>query len=76
MVLYVDDLLIMKSTKFYIDVVKSSLHDTLSMTDLGLLHFFLGLEINQFDSGIKIVLMLETTPRVDFAKVLRNCVKF
>jgi hypothetical protein len=52
-VLYVDDLLITRSSTSSIVVVKSSLHDRFSMSDLGLLHYFLGLEITQYDSGIK-----------------------
>jgi hypothetical protein len=36
-----------------IDSAKSTLHDRFSMTDLGLLHYFLGLEFSQSTSGIK-----------------------
>jgi hypothetical protein len=35
-------------------VVKDILHDRFSMTDMGPLHFFLGLEINQDALGIKL----------------------
>jgi hypothetical protein len=52
-VLYVDDLLITGSSTSSIVVVKSTLHDRFSMSDLGLFHYFLGLEIIQSDSGIK-----------------------
>ena len=51
--LYVDDIL---STGICIDdigSIKSSLHSELSMTDLGLLEQFLGLEIEQSDAEIK-----------------------
>ena len=51
-VLYVDDLLITGSSISAIATVKTTLHDRFSMTDMGLLHYFLGLEINQSDSGI------------------------
>jgi hypothetical protein len=45
-VLYVDDLLITGSSVSTIVVVKTALHDRFSMTDMGLLHYFLSLEIN------------------------------
>lgn len=51
-VLYVDDLLITGSSISAIATVKTTLHDRFSMTDMGLLHYFLGLEISQSDSGI------------------------
>eukprot|EP00253_Pinus_taeda_P028528 PITA_28528 len=35
-----------------IDSEKSALHNRFSMTDLGLLHYFLGLEVSQSTSGI------------------------
>jgi hypothetical protein len=54
LVLYVDDLLITGSSASTIVVVKDILHDRFSMTDMGPLHFFLGLEISQDDSGIKL----------------------
>ena len=53
-VLYVDDLLITGSSISVISTVKTTLHDRFSMTDMGPLHYFLGLEINQSDSGIKV----------------------
>ena len=52
LVLYVDDLIITGSTSFIIDSVKTSLQDRFSMTDLGLLHYFLGIEIHQSSAGI------------------------
>ena len=52
-VLYVDDLLITGSSISAIATVKTTLHDRFSMTDMGLLHYFLGLEIRQSNSGIK-----------------------
>jgi hypothetical protein len=53
-VLYVDDLLITGSSDSVIVAVKNVLHDRFSMTNMGPLHFFLGLEINQVDSRIKL----------------------
>jgi hypothetical protein len=51
--LYVDDLLITRSSTPSIASIKYALHDRFSMTYMGLLHYFLGLEINQSTSGIK-----------------------
>ena len=53
-VLYVDDFLITSSLDSFITKIKISLHKRFSMTDIGLLNFFLGLEINQSGSGITI----------------------
>jgi len=52
-VLYVDDLLITGSALSEIAWVKTALHDRFSMSDMGLLHYFLGLEVSQYTSGIK-----------------------
>jgi hypothetical protein len=41
--LYVDDLIVTGSTSSIIASIKTALHDRFSMTDLGLLHYFLGL---------------------------------
>jgi hypothetical protein len=46
LVLYVDDLLITGCSTLAISVVKRILHDRFLMTDMGPLHFFLGLEIS------------------------------
>jgi hypothetical protein len=54
LVLYVDDLLITGSSTSTIVVVKDILHDRFSMMDMGPLHYFLGLEISQDASGIKL----------------------
>jgi hypothetical protein len=54
LVLYVDDLLITGFFTSGIVVVKNILHDKFLMRDMGPLHFFLGLEINQDASGIKL----------------------
>ena len=53
-VLYVDDILITGSCIDDIGSIKSSLHTEFSVTDLGLLKQFLGLEIEQYDAGIKV----------------------
>eukprot|EP00253_Pinus_taeda_P032796 PITA_32796 len=54
LVLYVDDLLITSSSVSTIAAVKRALHDRFFMTDMGPLHFFLGLEISQDATGIKL----------------------
>jgi hypothetical protein len=54
LVLYVDDLLITGCSTLAIVAVKRILHDRFLMTDMGPLHFFLGLEISQDASGIKL----------------------
>ena len=46
LVLYVDDLLIIGCSTSAIAAVKRIMHDRFLMTDMGLLHFFLGLEIS------------------------------
>jgi hypothetical protein len=53
LVLYVDYLLITDCLTLVISTVKRILHDRF-MTDMGPLHFFLGLEIIQDASGIKL----------------------
>ena len=53
-VLYVDDLLITRSSKKEIASLKYAMNHAFSMTDLGLLSRFLGLEIAQYQHGIKI----------------------
>eukprot|EP00253_Pinus_taeda_P024127 PITA_24127 len=54
LVLYVDNLLITGSFASAIAAVKRALHDTFLMTDMGPLHFFLGLEISENATGIKL----------------------
>eukprot|EP00253_Pinus_taeda_P024696 PITA_24696 len=54
LVLYVDDLLITENLASAIVTVKRALHDRFLMTDMGPLHFFLGLEISQDATGIKL----------------------
>jgi hypothetical protein len=54
LVLYVDDLLIIGCSTSSIAAVKWILHDRFLMTNMGPLHYFLGLAISQDASGIKI----------------------
>ena len=54
LVLYVDDLLITGCSASTIVAVKRILHDKFLMIDMGPLHLFLGLEISQYASGIKL----------------------
>jgi hypothetical protein len=52
--LYVDDLLITNCSNSKITTVKRIVHDMFFMMDMGMLHFFLGLEISQDASDIKL----------------------
>jgi hypothetical protein len=54
LVMYVDDLLITRCSTSAIVAVKRILHERFFMTDMGPLHFFLGLEISRDASGIKL----------------------
>jgi hypothetical protein len=54
LVLYVDDLLITGCSTSTMYPVKRILHDRFFMTNMGLLHFFLGFEISQDALGIKL----------------------
>jgi hypothetical protein len=54
LVMYVDDLLITGCSTSVIAAVKRILHDRLLMKDMGLIHFFLGLEISHDALGIKL----------------------
>ena len=54
LVLYVDDFLITSYSTSTIDAVKRIIHDRFLMKDMGLLHFFLGIDINQDASRIKL----------------------
>ena len=51
-VIYVDDVIITGDNQGFIFATKQKLHAQFDMTDLGLLHFFLGLEIWQHAQGI------------------------
>jgi len=50
--LYVDNLPIKKKLASTIAVIKYIMHDRFCMTEMGLLHFLLGIEISQYDSRI------------------------
>ena len=52
MELYVDYLVITGSNVNIMLFFKKQLIDTFEMTDLGLLHFFLGIQVLQMDDGI------------------------
>jgi hypothetical protein len=54
LVLYFDDLLIIGCSTSVIFSFKRILHDRFLMEDMGPLHFFLGLEISQDASEIKL----------------------
>jgi hypothetical protein len=54
LVMYFDDLIITGCSTSTIIAVKRILHDKFLMTDMGPLHFFLGLEISQDASRIKL----------------------
>ena len=50
--LYVDDIIYMGSDLAMVREFKSNMMATFEMTDLGLLHYFLGLEILQDEDGV------------------------
>lgn len=52
--MYVDDLLILGSSKKLIDSFKADMKNSFEMNDLGLLTYFQGLEVHQSSSGITI----------------------
>lgn len=54
LVLYVDDLILTGSSSSMIRSVQRALMEQFEMTDLGLLHFFLGLQVIQSSDGISI----------------------
>jgi len=47
LVVYVDDLVITRNNDDYIESVKKYLKKVFDMTDLGLLHYYLGIEVDQ-----------------------------
>lgn len=51
---YVDDLIIAGSNQVDIDTFKDQMKATFKMSDLGLLHYYLGLEVSQTEAGITI----------------------
>ena len=50
--LYVDDIVYMASSQQMVEDFRHSMMKSFEMTDLGLLHYFLGLEIKQNEVGI------------------------
>ncbi|KAH9294781.1 hypothetical protein KI387_038369, partial [Taxus chinensis] len=54
LVLYVDDLLITTSSNSLTQDIKQKLKAEFDMTDMGLLHYFLGLQVFQSAEGISI----------------------
>ena len=52
--LYVDDLLITSSSVVGLSSINSALNKSFTMTDLGILRDFIGLEVSQNTSGIMI----------------------
>ena len=51
-VLYVDDLIFIGNDKTLIGEFKEAMKNEFEMTDLGLLKFFLGIEVKQMHDGI------------------------
>ena len=51
---YVDDLIIAGGNQVDIDTFKDQMKATFKMSDLGLLHYYLGLEMSQTEAGITI----------------------
>lgn len=71
---YVDDLLLTGSDSTEINNLKTYLHTTFSIKDLGSLHYFLGLEINHTNSGIAVTQHKFTTELLhDSAIELSKC---
>nr|ABW74566.1 integrase [Boechera divaricarpa] len=50
--LYVDDMIYMGSSASLVSEFKASMMEKFEMTDLGLLYFFLGLEVKQVEDGV------------------------
>ena len=50
--LYVDDMIYMGSSESIVAELKASMMKSFEMSDLGLLHYFLGIEVNQSSDGI------------------------
>jgi histone deacetylase 1/2 len=51
---YVDDLVITGANQDDINRFKAEMHSTFNMSDLGLLHYYLGLEVTQTEEGITV----------------------
>jgi hypothetical protein len=48
---YVDDLIVTRTTSSIVASIKNTLHDRFSLIDLGLLHYFIRIEITQSSFG-------------------------
>eukprot|EP00253_Pinus_taeda_P001774 PITA_01774 len=66
LVLYVDDLILIGNDHNLINHVKSNLKKKFEMTDLGHLHYFLGLQVLQSKEG-KLLYLTYTRPDLSFA---------
>ena len=51
---YVDDLVITGANNVDLDTLKAEMQATFKMIDLGLLHYYLGLEVSQTEAGITV----------------------
>lgn len=52
MAVYVDDIIVTGNDPHTITHIKTHLHRVFSIRDLGLLHYFLGIEVGYYDNGI------------------------
>ena len=55
LVVYVDDILITRSSEQEITAIKQHLHSSFTINDIGALHYFLGIEVSYSDKGMKLV---------------------
>jgi hypothetical protein len=67
LVLYVDDLIITRNNGSHIKQVKKELKVGLKMTDLGTLHYYLGVEVSQHPNQI---FLSQTKYATEFLKKL------
>jgi Reverse transcriptase (RNA-dependent DNA polymerase) len=51
-VLYVDDLIFMENSSIMVEEFKGAMMKEFEMTELGLIKYFLGLEVKQHEKGI------------------------
>ncbi|GKF39938.1 ribonuclease H-like domain-containing protein, partial [Tanacetum coccineum] len=52
LLLYVDDIVLTDSSKILLQQIITSLHQEFSLTDLGLLNYFLGISVTRDSSGM------------------------
>ncbi|XP_059070582.1 uncharacterized mitochondrial protein AtMg00810-like [Cryptomeria japonica] len=72
LVIYVDDLIITSRSSLLIEHIKQSLCQSFDMTDLGLLHYCLGVEVGQTDNNIFISQSKYAKSLLDKFR-MRNC---